>query len=578
MPGRFGAGWRDPAFHGAPFRYRGNVVERPRQFYRLAKQTVVAAKVCPRRPAGDSLCAMRLVHHDAEIAAWTAEYSSNVQLAYVLCDRWKDSERAALIWESGGSECVELSFADVASLSSRVAGRLGEIGIGKGDVVAGLLPRCPALMTLAVAVWRRGATFLPLFTAFGPEAIRYRVEHSGAALVVAHKRFTHNVAELPYRSEIVDDFATALTAATPQRDAAAYRTEDPIGLIYTSGTTGQPKGVALPARALASIRSYMTHGLDVQQNDTYWNLGDPGWAYGFYYSLIGPLLLGHPTLWVDAPFGADRVADVVKRWRVTNIAMAPSAWRALRAASFQAPRDAIRVATSAGEPLPAALLNWSRETLGVPIHDQYGQTEIGMVVMNAHSDGAEPAADSMGRPAPGYRVVLLSAEGEELDSGRRGEIALDVPASRLYWFQGYFRQGTRSTDRFPFGERYYVTGDYASRDENGNFHMEGRTDDLIKSSGYRIGPYEIESVLTAHPEVAEAAVVGHADEERGQLICAFVVPRSAVSDPVGLSAELQQWVRVRLAAHMCPKRVIFVSELPKTPTGKVQRYRLRAHA
>jgi len=141
-------------------------------------------------------------------------------------------------------------------------------------------------------------------------------------------------------------------------------------------------------------------------------------------------------------------------------------------------------------------LNWSRETLGVPIHDQYGQTEIGMALMNAHSEKAAPQAESMGHQSPEYRVVLLSADGEELGGGRRGEIALDVAASWLYWFQGYFRDGTRSTDRFPFGERYYVTGDYAITDEQGCFHMDGRTDDLIKSSGYRIGPYEIESVLT----------------------------------------------------------------------------------
>lgn len=324
----------------------------------------------------------------------------------------------------------------------------------------------------------------------------------------------------------------------------------------------------------------MRWGLDLQEEDFFWNLADPGWAYGLYYGLIGPLLLGKGTLFYNAPFDPDAAYRILQKYRVTNFAAAPTAYRALRAAGASADtrrKLSLRVASSAGEPLNPELIAWAREHLGVPIHDHYGQTELGMVVNNHHAAGlVRPLRPgSMGHPMPGFRVVVASPAGEELGPGQEGQLAVDTRQSPLFWFRGYHADPERTAERFTGDGRYYLTGDAARMDADGYVFFSGRADDIILTAGYRVGPFEVESALMAHPAVAEAAAVGKPDELRGEVVKAYVVLKPGFTPSVELAAELSQFVKSSLSAHAYPREVEFVPELPKTPSGKIQRFLLR---
>jgi acetyl-CoA synthetase len=351
-------------------------------------------------------------------------------------------------------------------------------------------------------------------------------------------------------------------------------------LIYTSGTTGQPKGVEVPVRALASFAAYLRFGLDLRDDDVYWNIADPGWAYGLYYALLAPLLLGQATLFVNARFDAEATWRALGRYGVTNFAAAPTVYRAMRAAGVGRapgePAPRLRALTSAGEPLNPDVMTWAEEHLGAPIHDHYGQTELGMAICNHHAPGLRRPLrpGSMGHPMPGLRAVLVDDDHREVEPGREGQIAVDTTGSPLYWFRGYYRDAARTAERFGAG-RYYLTGDTASRDADGYVFFSGRADDIITSAGYRIGPFEVENALVGHPAVAEAAVVGTPDDLRGEVVRAFVVLRPGHVATDTLGAELGRFVKTRLAAHAYPREVTFVDRLPKTPSGKVQRYLLR---
>jgi acetyl-CoA synthetase len=363
---------------------------------------------------------------------------------------------------------------------------------------------------------------------------------------------------------------TGAPAAVGGPDAAMVQ-------LYTSGTTGKPKGVIVPARALASMVAYQELALDVTADDVFWNAADPGWAYGLYYALLAPLATGRRTLLLDAGFSARTTWEVLGRFGVTSFAAAPTVYRGLRASGIVPPEGLrLRTCSSAGEPLNPDLVTWGREVLGVEVRDHYGQTELGMVVANAwHPDlRAEIRPGSMGRALPGFRVAVLADDAEqEVAPDTPGRVALDVPASPLLWFDGY-AGGVRG-DRFSEDGRWYLTGDAGRADADGYLYFSARDDDVIIMAGYRIGPFDVESVLSTHPAVAEVAVVGMPDELRGEVVEAFVVLREGAEAGPDLPDELARLVRTRYAAHAYPRRVHVVDALPKTPSGKVQRFLLR---
>ena len=528
-----------------------------------------------------------------EFEGYLARYGTGtVSLGNVLCDVHADGDSTALVCE-GATTTGRITYRDLAEGSRRLAGALADSGVGGGDRVAVLLPKSPELLTTLVAIWRVGAVHVPLFTAFGPDAVNYRVAHSQARLVVTDaanrpKIMFEGGRPVPVicvgatDSQNVSgdlDFDTVIEGGLPF-DGVARPTDDSFVLLYTSGTTGQPKGVEVPVEALAPFHSYMRHGLDVRPDDVAWNVADPGWAYGLYYGIVGTLLLGQTILWRTTPFDPMDVFSTVLRHGVTNLAGAPTVYRALRAAGVPAGfRDAhrLRAISSGGEPLNAELLEWSRRDLGVPIHDHYGQSELGMAVFFPQHPvlRVKPVADSMGLAAPGMSVVVLDESGAEAPAGSPGEIAIDTVHSPSYWFHGYFGDPERTAERFRFGERYYLTGDTAQTNEAGVFFFASRADDVITSSGYRIGPFEVESALIAHPAVAEVAVIGTPDQLRVEAVTAYVVPRDGFEEGTELVEELQQFVKTHLAKHLYPRRVVFSKQLPRTPSGKIKRTELR---
>lgn len=527
---------------------------------------------------------------DQTIARWLERYGGErVQLSQLLCDA-HPADATALVYD--GPEGVQrFSFGELAYRSRQLAGALRQAGVREADRVAVMLPKSPQLLTAMLAIWRAGAVHVPLFTAFGPEAASYRIAHSGARLVITDQA---NREKIEAKDAIVIcvadatksrarsgdlDFAEAVERGQPF-DGVPREGDDLMFLLYTSGTTGQPKGVEVPVRSLASIHSYMHYGLDLRPSDVFWNISDPGWGYGLWFGLTGPLLLGHATLLRAAPFTAEGVYRAIVEHGVTNLAGAPTVYRSLRAAGVPdgfRKRCRLRVISSAGEPLNAELLEWSARELGVPIHDHYGQSELGMVVGFAQHPQLyrEPVAGSMGFANPGFCPLVLDEQGGPVDRGVDGELAIDVAASPLYWFRGYYRDPERTAERFRHGRDLYLTADDVQMDEHGLLRFAGRADDVITSSGYRIGPFEIESALMAHAAVAEVAVIGTSDELRGEAVTAFVVSAPGVQGTPELALELQELVKSRLAKHLFPREVCFVESLPRTPSGKVQRKVLR---
>lgn len=518
----------------------------------------------------------------AEAASLSGSLTDGVNVCVECCDRHVDGDRTALVWESQDGRRGTLSFAELKALSARFANLLARRGIGRGDVVAGMLPRTPDLLVVILGTWRAGAVYQPLFTAFGPKAIEQRFGTSEAKLVVtnaANRAKLDDVANCPPIA-MVDapragdiDFHRALAAETDQFEPVMLTDADRFLMMSTSGTTGAPKGVPVPVKALLAFQVYMRDAVDLRPDDIFWNIADPGWAYGLYYAVTGPLLLGHATTFYDGPFTADSTYAMITRYGITNLAGAPTAYRLLIAAgpaAAEAVKGRLRVVSSAGEPLNPAVITWFRDHLAVPIHDHYGQTETGMVVANHHRLKHVVHIGSAGLATPGIRIVVLSPDGRELPPGEPGELATDLARSPLHWFSGYWKKETPS-----IAGGYYRSGDFVQMEPDGTFTYVGRSDDVITSSGYRIGPFDVESALVEHASVIEAAVIGVPDEQRTEIVKAFVVLADKIIGDAALAEELRLYVKGRLSAHAYPRDIEFVAQLPKTPSGKVQRFLLR---
>jgi len=487
----------------------------------------------------------------------------------------------------------DVTFGELDEASGRVAAGLAALGVGKGDRVATLMGKSVELVTALMGIWRLGAAHVPLFTAFAPAAIALRVTGNGTKVVIAdpdqrpklepgpdmpaEREWRVVTTGVPAGGDV--GFADLLATDAPAPDPVPVGGDGTLIELFTSGTTGTPKGVPVPLRGLAGMHAYQELGLYHTDDDVFWNAADPGWAYGLYYAVVGPLATGRRSLLLRAGFSPELTWNVLSRFGVTNFAAGPTVYRALRNSGLPVPGDLrLRRCSSAGEPLTPDVVTWAERALGVPVRDHYGQTETGMVVANAwHPDlVAAIKPGSMGRPLPGWRVEVLAADSDEVvPTGEQGRVAVDVPASPLMSFTGYRDAPERTAERFSPDRRWYYTGDVATKDADGYLTFGSRDDDVILMAGYRIGPFEVESVLAQHPAVAEAAVVGEPDELRGEVVVAHVVTRPGTETGDELAAELQQLVKTRLAAHAYPRRIHFVSELPKTPSGKIQRFLLR---
>lgn len=498
------------------------------------------------------------------------------------CDRHAQGDRIALYHEARDGTGRSYSFTELRDRAAQFANFLGSRGVQPGDRVAGLLPRSPELLVTILGTWRAGAVYQPLFTAFGPKAIEYRMASAETKLVVTDPANRSKLDDIAACPPVVTvgadrpgdlDFTVAIGGQPTAFDPVLRRGDDAFLMMFTSGTTGPAKGVMVPLKALLSFHGYMRDAVDLRAEDRFWNIADPGWAYGLYYAVTGPLLMGHATTFYEGAFTVESTYRIIGKYGITNLAGAPTAYRLLIAAGPEAAaavKGALRVVSSAGEPLNPEVIRWFADHLACPINDHYGQTETGMVVNNHHGLKHPVRAGSAGFAMPGYRVAVLDPDNRELPPGEPGILAVDLKRSPLFWFQGYWRQETPALTA-----DWYRTGDTVALNQDGAIDFVGRSDDIITSAGYRIGPFDVESALLEHEDVIESAVVGKPDPERTELVKAFVVLRQGVEGNAALAEALQQLVRRRLSAHAYPREIEFVTELPKTPSGKLQRFILR---
>ena len=500
------------------------------------------------------------------------------------CDRHAHGNTVALYCETRDGRATHYRFSELQAHAARFGNFLREQGVRPGDRIAGLMPRTVELLIAILGTWRIGAVYQPLFTAFGPKAIEQRLGCSNARWIVT------DALNRPKLDDVTDcppiivtdgalqhpsdyDFWSAMDRQPAQCTPELLDANAPFLLMCTSGTTGPAKPLEVPLSAILAFKGYMRDAIDLREDDHFWNLADPGWAYGLYYAVTGPLACGRATLFYDGPFTVETTCRIIAKYAITNLAGSPTAYRLLIAAGAEfadAVRGQLRVVSSAGEPLNPQVIRWFADQLGVVIHDHYGQTEIGMVLCNHHGLRHPVHEGSAGYAVPGYRIVVLDDAHRELPAGQPGVLAVDRERSPLCWFNGYFGMPTKA-----FVGRYYLSGDIVELNHDASISFVGRNDDVITTSGYRVGPFDVESALIEHPAVVEAAVIGKPDPQRTELIKAFVVLSPQYPPTAELAEVLRLHVRQRLAAHAYPREIEFVEQLPKTPSGKLQRFILR---
>lgn len=524
----------------------------------------------------DYFTAARDFDFETTVANTLAGRLDTLNACVECCDRHVGADRTALVWEGRNGERATWTFEQLQAASARFANLLASRGIGAGDCVSGILPRTPELLITILGTWRAGAIYQPLFTAFGPKAIEHRVHTAGSKLVVTdtlNRVKLDEVEKAPPTLVVGDDFWAELERQPDRFEPVMRQVDDPFLLMFTSGTTGLAKPLQVPLKAIVAFVSYMREAVDLRPEDRFWNLADPGWAYGLYYAVTGPLALGHATTFYEGAFSVESTCRVIREYGITNLAGSPTAYRLLLAARDEveaAIKGRLRAVSSAGEPLTPEVIRWFAESLGCTIHDHYGQTELGMVLCNHHALQHPVRLGAAGFAMPGHRVVVLDEQHRELPAGQPGILALDRSRSPLFWFPGYRAMATKS-----FVGDYYLSGDTVELNDDGSISFVGRADDVITTSGYRVGPFDVESALIEHPAVIEAAVIGKPDPERTERVKAFVVLHAGYAADEPLAEALQQYVRKRLSAHAYPREIEFVSELPKTPSGKIQRFLLR---
>lgn len=507
-------------------------------------------------------------------------------IAEAVCDRWAKAvpDRLALRDVRIDENPCDWSFGALARASRQLANALAAHGVGRGDRVAVLLPQCPEALLTHLAAYRLGAVVVPLFTLFGEDALTFRLEDSGArALVTDGAGLPKALAvrgrvpalealfSVDAREAGVHDFWPTVERAAASHACAPTGPDDPAFLSYTSGTTGPPKGALHGHRVLIGHLPgvELMHDFLGQRGDCLWTPADWAWMGGLTNVLLPGLALGVPVVAHRAGrFDPGRAVALMRRLQVRNAFLPPTALKLMRQEGV-AQVAGLRSVASAGEALGAELLDWGRESFGLVINEAYGQTECNLVLGNAASVmPVKPG--SMGRAVPGHRVAILDAGGAPLGPDAPGEIAVHAPDPVM--FLGYWNAPDKTAEKF--AGPWLRTGDEGRMDADGYVFFLARGDDVITSSGYRIGPSEIEDCLGGHPAVAMAAVVGVPDPIRTEAVKAFVVLRSGAPD-AGLAQALIARVRERLSPHLAPREVVFVESLPMTATGKIQRRALR---
>ncbi|HEX6266802.1 MAG TPA: acetate--CoA ligase [Burkholderiales bacterium] len=507
-----------------------------------------------------------------------------LNIAHEAVDRHAQGARAsqvAIRWLPAAGAARDITYAELALRSSRYAHLLRSLGVAKGDVVFVLCGRVPDLYASVLGALKCGAVVSPLFSAFGPEPLKTRINLGrGKVLVTTSALFERKVkkvrAEMPTLQHVVLLEEAVLSRFSDSFEIEKTTAEDPSFLHFTSGTTGMPKGAVHVHGAAVAHYATGTVALDLHPDDIFWCTADPGWITGTSYGIVAPLLHGVTSIVDEAEFDAERWVRILRDERVTVWYTAPTAIRMLMKAGIRpAPFPDLRFVASVGEPLNPEAVWWGKETLGLPIHDNWWQTETGgIMIANVRAMDIKPG--SMGKPLPGVEAAIVRHEENELQfveaPDREGELAL-----RAGWpsmFRGYLGQEERY--RKSFADGWYLTGDLAKRDADGYYWFVGRADDVIKSAGHLIGPFEVESALMEHPAVAEAGVIGKPDPMVGEVVKAFVSLKKDFSPSEDLKMQILAHARKRLGAAVAPKEIAFATSLPRTRSGKIMRRLLKA--
>ena len=527
---------------------------------------------------------------------WRWEVPERFNMGVSVCDAQDPNATALIVPQPDGGR-RDYTFGDLKQLSSRLANLMVGHGLVFGDRVAVLLPQMPETLVAHIAAYRAGFVAMPMAQLFGPDALEYRLSDSGARAIVTDQAGCAKIAQirdsLPNLKLVLSvdgpaddgadgalDFHAELERAKDSFTAVDTANGDPALLIYTSGTTGNPKGALLPHRTMLGHLPGVDFIFDFlpQPGDVLWTNADWAWIGALMDSAMPALYHGIPQV-VNPPgkFDPEAAFDLMARYGVTCAFIPPTALKVMR--QVENPRDRwdynLRSMFSGGEALGTSLMDWGREQLGVTINEAYGQTECNVIV-GCCAPIMTPPDGSMGRASPGHTLRILDEDGNVQAPGDLGTICVKAPDPVM--FLEYWNDPQATEDKFitdENGDRWLDTGDKATMDDEGWIFFVGRADDVINSAGYRIGPAEVENSLLTHPAVASSAVIGVPDEARGELVKAFVILKDGETPSDALAAEIQEHVKRRLAAHEFPRAVEFVTEVPMTTTGKIQRKVLR---
>ncbi|MCE7871916.1 acetate--CoA ligase [bacterium CPR1] len=544
-----------------------------------------------------------LTEQERERFSWEAvaselEGGPGLNLGWLATDRHLPAraERLAFRFQLADGSRQELTCAELSRQTARFANLLGRLGIEPGQTVASLAARIPGLYLAVLGTLKKQAAFSPLFSAFGPEPIHQRLSRGHARVLLTTRRlYEKKVAALRERlpelewvllADAEEDLAPtvlslskALAKESDEFEVAFTDPETPSLLHFTSGTTGMPKGAVHVHRACLTHFATGRYALDLHDQDVYWCTADPGWVTGTSYGILSPLLHGVSCIVDEPDFDPDRWYRTLAEQKVTVWYTAPTAIRMLMRLPLK-PREvydlsALRLVASVGEPLNPEAVVWGQETLGLPIHDNWWQTETGGIMI-ANTPGQEIRPGSMGRPLPGVEAAIVQRTSpdavEPVADDEEGELALKPGWPSM--FRAYLAEEERYRRCFVGG--WYISGDLARRDKDGYFWFVGRADDIIKTAGHMVGPFEVESALMEHPAVAEAGVIGKPDPVIGEVVKAFVSLKPGHPADEDTRRDLLGFGRKRLGSAVAPKEIEFLEVLPRTRSGKIMRRLLKA--
>ena len=525
---------------------------------------------------------------------WNVPGDFNV--ARACCRRWAaDRARFALYWEDESGERNAWTFFDLQQQANRLSNALVAMGATRGDRIALMLPQRPETAIAHIAINQIGAVAVPLSFLFGPEALEYRLQNSETKIAfvdpqslgnlapirdrVAH--LSHVIGVAGARESWITSWESLQEKASRHFAPVATRASDPAFLVYTSGTTGPPKGALMPQSCvLGNLSGFVySHNDYPRPGDLFWSPADWAWTGGLMDALLPALYFGQPIVGYRGRFEPERALRLIERYQIRNSFLFPTALKMMMKA-YPRPRETfdvnLRSVMSAGEAVGTTVFEWAREALGVTINEMFGQTEMNYIVGNSHTNWpAKPG--SMGRPYPGHRIAVIDDSGNEVPAGEAGDVAVNRVAPDgtpdPVFFIEYFKNPEAT--RAKFTGDWCRTGDTASVDADGYLWYQGRSDDMFKAAGYRIGPSEIENCLVKHHAVANAAIVPSPDDVRGNVVKAFIVLASGHSASAALEDDIRAHVRKFLAPYEYPKEIEFIDALPMTTTGKVQRKVLR---